>query len=204
MKFANLKNLLSIPDVYKSLMKFLTNDKVYAAFVNEYINPRKGDKVLDIGCGPARVFNFLSDVEYVGLDMSQSYIDAARTTFGNRGKFICERLDEKSLRGFKNYDLVLALGVIHHLNDEEAVGLFKIAKKILKPGGRLITLDGCFRKGQSRLERFILTQDRGKYIRTEDQYCSLASQAFVKMKTYVRSDLISIIPYTHIIVECTV
>lgn len=200
-----LKNILSISRVYQFLMNFLTNDQRYAAFVSEYICPQKGDRVLDIGCGPARVLSFLPDVEYIGIDVSKKYIDSAAKLYGDRGTFVCEDLNEdKVFSRFSNYDIILALGLIHHLNDEDAVKLLKIIKRILKSNGRLISFDGCFVKGQSRIERFILSHDRGRYVRTLDQYIDLVSKGGMKVKAYVRNDLITIIPYTHIIMECVV
>ena len=101
-----------------------------------------------------------------------------------------------------NFDIVLATAVLHHLNDDEAIQLFKIARSTLKPHGRLITLDGCYTQGQSWLKRFILSKDRGRYVRTEDQYCALASGIFPDIKISIHHNLTRI-PYTHIIMECT-
>jgi SAM-dependent methyltransferase len=100
-----------------------------------------------------------------------------------------------------DFDLVLATAVLHHLDDDEAVQLFEVAREVLKPGGRLITLDGCFVADQSSITRFILSRDRGRYVRTKDAYLSLAQKSFKDVQLSIHHDLIRI-PYTHIIMEC--
>jgi SAM-dependent methyltransferase len=47
------------------------------------------------------------------------------------------------------YDIVMAFGVLHHLDDAEGRELFRGARRALKPGGRFVTLDTpSFRNNQ--------------------------------------------------------
>jgi hypothetical protein len=96
----------------------------------------------------------------------------------------------------------MANGVMHHLNDREAVDLFKLAFAGLKKGGRMLTIDGCYTKNQHRLIRFILSKDRGKFVRNREEYVNLASKVFSGVKTELRDDMLNI-PYNHLIIECT-
>jgi SAM-dependent methyltransferase len=136
--------------------------------------------------------------------MNQAYIDYAKKRFGNRGKFLNQRVREGIVNELSlfDFDRVLAKGVLHHLNDDEAIQLFELARSALKHGGRLITFDGCYVKGQPWLTRLILSKDRGKYVRTKDEYLSLASNLFKDIQVSIHHDLIRI-PYTHIIMDCT-
>jgi SAM-dependent methyltransferase len=172
--------------------------------VKEYIRPKEGDKILDIGCGTADILAYLPSVEYVGLDMNEAYINYAKKRFGHKGIFLATKVDGKAINEFSLYDfeIVLATGLLHHLDDDEALRLFELASSALKPGGRLITLDGCYVKGQSWLASLILSKDRGKYVRTKDKYLSLSSKVFTNIQVSIHYDLIRI-PYTHIIMECT-
>ena len=94
-----------------------------------------------------------------------------------------------------------AIGVLHHLDDADAVRLFELASAALKPGGRLITYDGCFVKDQSSLAKWFISRDRGQYVRDADGYVSLASQVFTHVRVSIRHDMMRI-PYTRIILEC--
>ena len=100
------------------------------------------------------------------------------------------------------FDLVLAVGVLHHLNDAEALQLCKLAEAALKPGGRFITFDGCYLSGQSPIAHYLLTRDRGQNVRDQEGYTKLVSQVLTKNVVSIRHDLLRI-PYTHIILECT-
>ena len=100
-----------------------------------------------------------------------------------------------------SFDLVLATGVLHHLDDSQAVRLFDLARRALKPGARLFTYDGCFVAGQPKLARFVVSQDRGKYVRESAEYAKLAAQVFPHVRSFVRHDLLRI-PYTHVILQC--
>jgi cyclopropane fatty-acyl-phospholipid synthase-like methyltransferase len=106
-----------------------------------------------------------------------------------------------SLAKEQNFDVVLALGIIHHLDDAEAGQLFQIAYGALKEGGKLVTFDGVYANGQSTAARWLLARDRGEYVRSEREYVAIASQVFSKVRPSVRHDLLRI-PYTHLILEC--
>ena len=91
--------------------------------------------------------------------------------------------------------------MLHHLDDSDALALFELAHTALKEGGRFVTYDGCYIEGQSKIAKFIISQDRGRFVRTKDEYCNLASQIFSNVKQELREDLLRI-PYTHLIMEC--
>lgn len=201
--FLDIQSILAFPPLYR-LFSNIVGGNARSLYVEKYVRSRNGDKILDIGCGSSDILLYLPIVQYVGLDMSQAYIKSAKNRFGNIGTFLTKKLNKDTINELpsSDFDLVLATGVLHHLNDDDAIQLFKLAKSTLKPEGRLITLDGCYMKGQSWLARFILSRDRGKYIRTKDQYINLASKIFSNIKISIHHDLIRI-PYTHIVMECT-
>ena len=198
----NIQGILFIPSIYRLFTNIIAPEKFYSTITNEFIKPKKGDRVLDIGCGICTILDFLPFVEYSGVDISQRYIKAAIKKYGNRGTFICGNISDELFKGFSDYDIVLAIGVVHHLNNCQANQLFEVAKKALKPGGRLITLDGCYVTGQSPFVRYLLSKDRGKYVRTADEYLAIASKTFASIKEHHRNNLL-LIPYNHIILECT-
>ncbi len=198
-----MRTILAFPRIY-SLFTRIVGSNARAVYVKKYIRPKEGDKILDIGCGTADILAYLPSVEYVGLDINEAYINYAKKRFGHKGIFLATKVDGKTFNEFSlhDFDIVLATGLLHHLNDYEASRLFELASSALKPGGRLITLDGCYVKGQAWLARLILSKDRGKYVRTHDEYLSLSSEVFTNIQVSVHYDLIRI-PYTHIIMECT-
>jgi cyclopropane fatty-acyl-phospholipid synthase-like methyltransferase len=101
----------------------------------------------------------LPDVQYVGFDMDEKYIQSAIERFGSRGKFFCRKVSEQVLHEMQEekFDIVTAIGVVHHLDDAEAVDLFRLAHNVLRPGGMLVTRDGCYTPEQSLLCASYLT-----------------------------------------------
>src|SRR5262249_28158914 len=149
-----------------------------------------------VGCGPADILDFLpGDISYVGVDYEASYIEAARNKYGRRGQFICRSVDDLVAEDSKRFDIVLATGLLHHLNDEQCLHLLDVARQALKDDGRLITLDGCFRKGQSPIARLILKNDRGQYVRRQEEYLALAQESFPFVLGTLHEDYLRV-PYS--------
>jgi len=174
-----------------------------ADFAQHMVRAYAGARVLDIGCGPANVLAHLVDVDYTGLDISAEYIEFAKRRYGSRGRFWCSDVALAGIRGEQGtFDIVLATGVVHHLDNTTAAKLFELARQALRPGGRMIALDGCYVAGQSRVARWLLNRDRGKFVREPSEYVRLASASFSKVETCIKHDLIRI-PYTHLIMRCS-
>lgn len=199
----NLKSILDQPAVYKLFSNLVGAQNSQSIFVHEYVRPAAGNRILDIGCGPGNILDHLPEVDYFGFDFSPSYIESAKAHYGHRGQFFCQRVSEAQvfLEQPESFDIVLAIGILHHLDDTEALRLFEIAKRALKKGGRLVTYDGCYVSAQSRAAKYLLSKDRGQYVRDEQGYSDLAKARFDEVKVSIRNDLLNI-PYTHIIMEC--
>jgi SAM-dependent methyltransferase len=195
-----VRSLLSHPLVYSLFRRFVGRDSARARYAREHLRVQPGQRVLDLGCGTGDILEVLPQVHYTGYDASPDYIGRARRRFGHRGAFHCAAIDEGFSPG-TGFDVVIAHGVLHHLDDGEAATLFRVARRALKPGGRLVTYDGCFIPDQPVLARFVVSLDRGRYVRTREAYERLARAEFDEVKSVVRHDLVRI-PYTHLIMEC--
>jgi cyclopropane fatty-acyl-phospholipid synthase-like methyltransferase len=196
-----IKDVLAAPWVYDFAQYVLRGTGYGPDLVSRYIKAKPGDRVLDIGCGTGVMLRYLPDVEYVGFDMSKTYIDACKNRFGNRGTFYQCEVKPDTIADYGQFDIVLAVGVVHHLDDDQARNMFTMASKALLSGGRLITLDGCYTTPQSALVRRLLDNDRGEFIRTEPAYRTIAESVFTKVTTSIRHDMFRI-PYTVIVMEC--
>lgn len=198
-----LSSVLALPAAYRFFTTVVGADNAWKTYLNEYVKAAPGDNILDIGCGPAVVLEYLADVDYTGLDISPEYIASAKKRYGSRGRFLCGDVGMAALEEERGtFDLVLATGVVHHLDDERATRLFELASQVLRPTGRLVTYDGCLVAGQSPIARWLLSRDRGHFIRTREQYLRLASARFSKVQPVLRHDLLRV-PYTHLIMRCS-
>lgn len=198
--FQSIRSVLAVPAAYNLWWNVVGGPAFAKVLVREYLQPGVGARILEIGCGPGTIVGYLPQVEYLGFDLSSKYIEMARKRFP-QAQFVCERVSRFSLEKQQSFDAVLALGVVHHLDDQEARQLFRVAHDALKSGGKLITVDGVWTNHQSPAARWLLARDRGEYVRNEVQYVDIASQVFTNVRATVRHDLIRI-PYSHLILEC--
>ena len=200
-----LRGLLRIPSAYAAFDRLVGAARARRVFVEEYLRPQAGERLLDLGCGPASLVPFLPDVEYLGVDHQPAYVETARSRYGDRGEFRVGSLGapdlERELRERGPCGLVVAFGVLHHLDDAACRALFSLALACLRPGGRLVTYDGCFGPDQSRAARWLLERDRGVHVRDQGGYLRLVDEAFGSPRAAVRDDLLRI-PYRHLILEC--
>ena len=192
--------LLRTPFVYRTFQRVVGRNKGMPRLA-QLLAIRPGEKVLDIGCGTADILEYLPvGIDYHGCDVSENYVSAARARFGNRGIFSVQGVPLNSAALPKQFDVVMALGVLHHLTDAEARAVFVLAQSILGLGGRIFTIDGAYVTGQNPIARLLLKLDRGQYIRTPEQYVAIARCGFPNARAKVLNDLLRV-PYTHCIVE---
>ena len=106
------------------------------------------------------------------------------------------------IKDLGTFDIVMANGVFHHLNDGDAMQLSEIAAKALKASGKFCSFDGCFVDGQSPIAKYLISKDRGLNIRNPDGYLSLLSPYFDTLDLSIRHDMLRV-PYTHAIIVAT-
>jgi SAM-dependent methyltransferase len=199
---SGLLRWLKVPFLYNAFQGAVGRTALRRRLIEKHVRAKAGDKVIDIGCGPARFLQSLPDVEYIGFDINPDYIAFARRTYGSKGTFVIG--DTRSVRGdsrFRDADIVMAIGVLHHLDDEEAVDCIRFAYDALKGGGRLICHDACWIPNQGAFSKCIMSHDRGRNIRTEQQYRQLAAKVFRNVHTRVDTKPMRI-PYVTIVLEC--
>jgi cyclopropane fatty-acyl-phospholipid synthase-like methyltransferase len=165
--------------------------------IDKYCKPPMRSRILEIGCGTGSLLNFIDkdlNVEYCGYDLNPQYIDFAQKTYGDRGRFYCANTLDANMPA-DYFDMVLAIGIFHHLNEQESVKLVESAWKSLRARGILFTADPVLTTTQSRLERYLISRDRGQNVRTEAEYNKLVRARFVNIESRIVTGLLNI-PWT--------
>ena len=200
-----LKKLLAFSRLYEFFTHLLGGKKARRWLAKNVWKLKGGETVVDLGCGSGTVLEYMpSDIDYVGVDISESYIRAARKRFSERGRFflgnVSDFLNQDDLP-IRPADMVLSNGLLHHLPDDEVIEVLELTKRILKPNGRLVCLEATYLAHQAKLSKWIVSTDRGRYVRSEQEWKELLSRACNNYSTWILTGLIRI-PYTHIVIEC--
>jgi ubiquinone/menaquinone biosynthesis C-methylase UbiE len=199
-KESGLYQLLNTGNFYNLIQDIIGRQKAWDYVINRFIVPENDNQLLDIGCGTADILNFLPEsVSYTGFDFNEKYINTAKKRYGNKGKFILKRVDEYifSPEEKEQFDIVIVIGVLHHLSLEENINLLEIAHWYLKKGGRICIIEPVYHENQHWFSKFIISLDRGKNVMNSKGYENLFEQfgKFSKIEYQLR------IPYSRYFIK---
>jgi ubiquinone/menaquinone biosynthesis C-methylase UbiE len=113
------------------------HSRMRLANVQELVDPKPGDRVLDLGCATGAMAHFLSTLgaRTVGADSSAIGIKKARMLFPE----IRFEIADAAHLPFedRSFDKVLAADLTEHLDQPTLEGMFSECYRILVPGGTL-------------------------------------------------------------------
>ena len=198
-----LVGLLENPALFELWQQIVGAEKWKKRIASEFMKPFYGARILDIGCGTGAMLKYIPlslKAEYTGCDVNLEYIRRAEKRFKGRGSFICCNADSipASATGL---DFVLCIAVLHHLTDETCLKLMALAAKRLNRNGKLLIVEPVRTARQSMLEKFLMRNDRGKNIKSENEYRQFARQYFSSAESRIISDS-HFIPWTSIVISC--
>jgi SAM-dependent methyltransferase len=185
---------LSVPFIFELVQHAVGARRWLKRFVRETVRPQAGERMLDIGCGSAVILRYLPDVDYCGFDHSAAYIESARRRYGGRVRFFCGDVGSIGTHAVGPFDVATAIGILHHIGDNQALDLLAKVHAALVPNGRLITADPCFFDGQPWITRLVVSNDRGMNLRRFEDYVTLARRVFPIVAAELRAALL---PFPH-------
>jgi SAM-dependent methyltransferase len=194
-------DILDIPKIYNGLQMIVGAMRAREIVIREYLQPKSDDRILDIGCGTGYIINYLPNCRYVGFDINAVYINYAKKKYRLRGEFHCNYATKELLKGYGVFDCVMMNGLIHHLDDSESVDMLSLAKSVLKYGGIIVGIDGCYKDDLGSFGRWMLNNDRGKFVRDKSGYESVLLKVFKDTYSEIREDLF-LVPYNCLIWKC--
>lgn len=170
----NIWKFLEIPFVYNLSQKLyrLGRRSFVENWLKEVLDPETNDIILDIGCGTGRCAQFFN-CHYIGIDINTRYIEYAKRAF--KKEFFC--MDATALKFPDNmFDYVFSTFLFHHLDDKAVNLVIEEARRVCKPGGKIIILDPILPISKSNfIGRWFCKIDRGRFARTLENLIKLFS-----------------------------
>lgn len=167
------ERILEHPAVYSAWQAPFAAQKF--APVERWLKAHKVRRVLDVGCGAGTNAAHFGGVEYVGVDVNERYLQAARRRFP--GEFVQADLTSADLSSLGTFDMILANSFLHHVNDAAARRILAQTSSLLAPDGAIHILDLVLPARKS-LAWMMARLDRGEYARPVEQWRSLFEAAF--------------------------
>ncbi|WOO42952.1 class I SAM-dependent methyltransferase [Rubellicoccus peritrichatus] len=195
-----MKQFLSFAFIYDFFQWAAGANNLRQWYTHKLLKADKGATLYEAGCGTGSILNLIPEVkDYFGYDISPSYIAQAKERFPNYHFHVIEGDDLSVMPSFP-CDIFFCVGLLHHLTDEQVTAVMKLAKQNLKQRGRFVALEPCYLRHQSKLSHWLMSKDRGEYIRHPEQYAELISEHFKDVKLDVVTNLTNI-PYIHLAIE---
>ena len=148
--------------------------------IKRLITPYTGiGKVLDLGCGVGSLAPLFKRKNYLGIDIDKKSIEFARKK-NLRYKF--QVADVTDFQFNDKFDLILIVGVLHHLNNGDVRKTLEGVSNCLKKDGKLIVIEAIPPIFKWNLPgQFLRANDNGKFIRLTEEYKSL-----IEIKFYIK------------------
>jgi SAM-dependent methyltransferase len=193
-----IEPVLSFPRLYELSQTVLGARRSHTRFMQDFVRAGTTESVLDIGCGVgAGLAHLTAQNRYLGIDIDGSYIERARKKYGHRATFLCSDVIDLDLSKYPRFSCAYAYGVLHHLDDAKAARMFEIVAEHVTD--RFVTIDPVIRPEEHPVARYLISRDRGRFVRAPEGYASIARK-HGRVESFVLTDLLRF-PYSHLVMR---
>jgi len=130
-----------------------TRANIWLEIANLFDYIKKGDKVLDLGCGNGRFVNIIKEKGgvYLGCDVSENLINIAKKNYPNENFQVKQALKLPFQNNY--FDVIYSIAVLHHIPSKQfRLEFLQEAKRVLKMGGIFVLTAW---KPKDKQERFL-------------------------------------------------
>lgn len=132
--------------IYDIIMK-LMRESTFKNDLIKYVTIKKGNKVLDLGCGTATLTILLKkaypDAEIAGVDGDPKVLEIAKSKIEKEGLDIPldQGMSFELPYKYNSFDIIVSSLMFHHLTHKNKIRTFKEVLRVLKEDGNLYFVD---------------------------------------------------------------
>jgi len=183
------------PLFFSALRSVMGGDCYRQGVLDEAIGERcPSMRVLDLGCGTGQMARWVQPAQYVGVDSNPAYLRYATRHAPAGARFLELDLARANLASCNIgvFDVVLAMGLLHHLSNSGVHWLLGAVTQLLGPAGKMVTIDGARVPDTARTARRLMAGDKGNFVRSPVEYEELLSRHFRSVRGRTRRDLLRV------------
>jgi hypothetical protein len=179
--------------IYRLIQKILIKKSFNEDIINLLLKI-KINHIIDIGCADSTILSKIKNKYfYSGYDIDNFFINKSEIKYKKKKKFnffntSINKIDFSKFNSSKS--LIILIGVFHHISNNQVKNFIKKTSKF-----KVLAIDAVKILDQNWLTKLLLFFDKGKYIRTVQEYKkNLKRYNFlIARNRYLR------FPYDHII-----
>lgn len=173
MNLKRLSSLTLVPWVYRLWQAPFAAKKIAPVLQNHDLARTR--RVLDVGCGPGTNAPFFADADYLGIDIEEGYVAAARER--HPGRFLVADARTFEPEDQEPFDLILLNSLLHHLDTDDVRAVLRGVERLLAPDGHIHVIDLVLPEERG-IPKWLAVSDRGDYPRRLEQWRGLFSEIF--------------------------
>jgi cyclopropane fatty-acyl-phospholipid synthase-like methyltransferase len=170
-----------IYDFYQNVVGGVNYRNSYVQEILEHNG--ESSNILDLGSGTSEIVEVFSEKHnYIGLDYSSEYLAKAKKRENNCSSFQVFKYDlsksgwseivRNNVEKKKSIDAI-ALGLLHHLDDQSATTLLKEVHDTIQENGSVYSVDPIITKDTTQIAKWFAKNDRGRFVRSEKDLLKL-------------------------------
>jgi trans-aconitate methyltransferase len=151
------------------------------------INQNRPRGVLDLGCGPGPTLNCIDErIGFSGVDISDEYLKLAARKRSKTNLILGDVSDIKIFEKVPSdhLDLILAMGLFHHLDDEKLRILVGNLKSSMNEKSTLVSIDPTVTNSSSKVAKWFALNDRGKHVRSPEEILAFFPESQFKVNYF--------------------
>lgn len=171
-------------------IKVLTFDYwVIRRELKKFLRGKDYSKILDFGCGIGTLASNFDKDKYLGIDIDKKAINIASKR--NPG-YDFKVADGTNFKLEGKFDIVIVIGVLHHLDDKEVEEALKILKSLLSKRGNILVIEAIPPiLSFNIIGRVLRLLDNGHFVRQMKDYSKLIKNwLFIKEQKAVMGGIV--------------